>query len=144
VQSQTVVACARVASGSSAQQDVRTFGTTTGDLWALADWLTAHGCIHVAMESVGVTGRRSGHLLDSDFALIGANLLQIRNVPGRRSDVKYAIWIPDLLAYRRIRSCVVPPAPIHELRDLTRPRKQLVREIVTTCCVSRRFWRTPT
>ncbi len=54
VHQQTVVACARVASGPTVQQEVRTFGTTTGDLLALADWLTTHGCTHVAMESTGV------------------------------------------------------------------------------------------
>ncbi len=50
----TVVACARVVAGSAVTHDVRTFGTTTQELWALSDWLTAHGCTHVAMESTGV------------------------------------------------------------------------------------------
>jgi len=54
VHQHTVVACARVAAGSSVTRDVRTFGTTTQELWALSDWLTAHGCTHVAMESTGV------------------------------------------------------------------------------------------
>lgn len=129
VHQQTVVACARVASGSSVQQEVRTFGTTTGDLLALADWLTAHGCTHVAMESTGVYWKPIWHVLDGHFALILANALQIRSVPGRKTDVNDAMWIADLLAHGLIRSSFVPPAPIHELRDLTRTRKQLVREI---------------
>jgi transposase len=129
VHQQTVVACARVASGSTVQQEVRTFGTTTGDLLALADWLTAQGCTHVAMESTGVYWKPIWHVLDGHFELILANALQIRSVPGRKTDVNDAMWIADLLAHGLIRSSFVPPAPIHELRDLTRTRKQLVREI---------------
>src|ERR1700674_3691758 len=129
VHQQTVVACARIASGSTVQQDVRTFGTTTGDLLALADWLTAHGCTHVAMESTGVYWKPIWHVLEGHFDLILANALQTRSVPGRKSDVNDATWIADLLAHGLIRSSFVPPAAIQELRDLTRTRKQLVGEI---------------
>jgi transposase len=129
VHQQTVVACARVASGSTVQQEVRTFGTATADLLALADWLTAHGCTHVAMESTGVYWKPIWHVLDGQFDLTLANALQIRSVPGRKSDVNDAMWIADLLAHGLIRSSFVPPPAIHELRDLTRTRKQLVREV---------------
>src|SRR5687767_2862454 len=129
VHQQTVVACARVASGSTVQQEVRTFGTATADLLALADWLTAHGCTHVAMESTGVYWKPIWHVLDGHFDLILANALQIRSVPGRKTDVNDAMWIADLLAHGLVRSSFVPPAPIQELRDLTRTRKQLVREM---------------
>src|SRR3989442_216904 len=129
VHQQTVVACARVASGSTVQQEVRTFGTATADLLALADWLSAHGCTHVAMESTGVYWKPIWHVLEGQFELILANALQIRSVPGRKTDVNDATWIADLLAHGLIRSSFVPPAPIHELRDLTRTSKQLVREI---------------
>src|ERR1700730_17315653 len=128
VHQQTVVACARLASGSTVQQDVRTFSTTTGGLFAVFDWLTAHGCTHVAMESTGVYWKPIWHVLEGQFMLVLANAMQIRNVPGRKSDVNDAMWIADLLAHGLIRSSFVPPAPIHELRDLTRTRKQLVRE----------------
>src|SRR5688572_4313664 len=116
---QSVAVCARVASGTAIQQEVRTFGTTTGELLALADWLTAHGCTHVAMESTGVYWKPVWHVLDGQFELILANALQIRSVPGRKTDVNDAMWIADLLAHGLIRSSFVPPAPIHELRDLT-------------------------
>jgi transposase len=129
VHQQTVVACARVASGSKVQQEVRTFGTATGDLLALADWLTTHGCTHVAMESTGVYWKPIWHVLDGQIELILANALQIRGVPGRKTDVNDAMWIADLLAHGLIRSSFVPPAAIHELRDLTRTRKQLMREV---------------
>lgn len=128
VHQQSVVACVRLASGPAVHHDVRTFGTTTGDLLALADWLTSYGCTHVAMESTGVYWKPIWHVLEGQFELILANAVQIRNVPGRKSDVNDAVWIADLLAHDLIRSSFVPAAPIHELRDLTRTRKQLVRE----------------
>jgi transposase len=129
VHQQTVVACARIASGDTVQQEVRTFGTATSDLLALADWLTTHGCTHVAMESTGVYWKPIWHVLEGHCELVLANALQIRSVPGRKTDVHDAMWIADLLAHGLIRSSFVPPAPIQELRDLTRTRKQLVREI---------------
>lgn len=129
VHQQTVVTCARIASGDTVQQEIRTFGTATGDLLALADWLTAHGCTHVAMESTGVYWKPVWHVLEAHFELVLANALQIRSVPGRKTDVNDAMWIADLLAHGLIRGSFVPPAPIQELRDLTRTRKQLVREI---------------
>jgi transposase len=125
----TVVACARVGAGSSVTHDVRTFGTTTQELLALSDWLTAHGCTHVAMESTGVYWKPLWHVLEESVELVLANAMHIRNIPGRKSDVNDATWIADLLAHGLIRGSFVPPAPIQALRDLTRTRKQLVREI---------------
>jgi transposase len=69
------------------------------------------------------------HILEEDFTLVLGNAGHIRNVPGRKSDVKDAEWIADLLAHGLIRGSFVPPAPIQDVRDLTRTRKQLVREI---------------
>src|SRR5207244_736078 len=129
VHQQTVVACARVVSGASVHHEVRTFGTTTQDLLALSDWLTAHGCTHVAMESSGVYWKPVWHVLGGHFELVLANATHIRNIPGRKSDVSDATWIADLLAHGLIRGSFVPPEPIQELRDLTRTRKQLVREL---------------
>ena len=65
-----------------------------------------------------------------EFELVLANAAHIKNVPGRKSDVNDATWIADLLAHGLIRASFVPPGPIQELRDLTRTRKQLVREVV--------------
>ena len=129
IHQRTVVACARVVAGSSVTHDRRTFGTTTADLEALRDWLTAQGCTHVAMESTGVYWKPIWQILEGWFALVLANARHIRAIPGRKSDVNDATWIADLLAHGLIRSSFVPPAPVQELRDLTRTRKQLVREI---------------
>jgi len=109
--------------------EVRSFDTTTSALLELGDWLAEHGVTHVAMEATGVYWKPIWHLLEERFELILANAQHIKNVPGRKTDVNDAAWIADLLAHGLIRSSFVPPAPIQELRDLTRTRKQLVREI---------------
>lgn len=128
VHKDTVVARARCVS-SPVHDEVRTFATTTTGLLALSEWMTSHAITHVAMEATGVYWKPVWHVLDGDFELVLANAQHIRNVPGRKTDVNDATWIADLLAHGLIRSSFVPPQPIQELRDLTRTRKQLVREI---------------
>jgi transposase len=125
-----VVACIRSTGSGSATQEVRRFSTTTQGLLELSDWLEASHVTHVAMEATGVYWKPVWHILEDRFDLVLANAAHIRNVPGRKSDVNDASWIADLLAHGLIRSSFVPPAPIQELRDLTRTRKQLGREIV--------------
>lgn len=128
VHKDSVVACVRCVS-DPVHREVQSFGTTTRALFALADWLEAHAVTHVAMEATGVYWKPVWHLLEGRFELVLANAQHIRNVPGRKTDVNDAMWIADLLAHGLIRGSFVPPARIQELRDLTRTRKQLVREI---------------
>lgn len=128
VHKQTVVACLRMQQGQRVQREVRRFATTTRALLQLADWLRETGCTHVAMEATGVYWKPVWHMLDGELELVLANPAHIRNVPGRKSDLNDAHWIADLLAHGLIRSSFVPPGPILELRDLTRTRKQLMRE----------------
>jgi len=123
-----LVACVRI-HGRPVHQEVRTFGMTTRELLALAAWLAEHGVTHVAMEATGTYWKAVWYLLEETFTLTLANAAHIRNVPGRKSDVKDAEWIANLLAHGLIRGSFVPPAPMQEVRDLTRTRKQLVREI---------------
>src|SRR2546426_8926313 len=129
VHKETVVGCARVVERGKVQQEVKTFVTTTRGLLELSDWLAKGGCTHVAMESTGVYWKPVWHMLEGSFELVLANATHIRNVPGRKSDVNDAVWIADLLAHGLIRPSFVPPEPIQELRDLTRTRKQLVRQV---------------
>ena len=96
----------------------------------LSAWLSAAKVTHVAMEATGVYWKPAWHVLCHDFKLILANASHIRNVPGRKSDANDASWIADLLAHGLIRASFVPPQPIQELRDLTRTRRELTREIV--------------
>lgn len=129
VHQHSVVACIRVAAAGQIQQEVRSFDTTTQGLLALCDWLSEHNCTHVALESTGVYWKPVWHVLESSFELVLANAMHIRNMPGRKTDVNDAMWIADLLAHGLIRASFVPPVPVQELRDLTRTRKQLVREV---------------
>lgn len=128
VHKDSVVAGVRCVSPPEAHE-VRTFPTTTTGLLALADWLESHGCTTVAMEATGVYWKPVWHVLEGHFDLVLANAQHVRNVPGRKTDINDAMWLAQLLAHGLIRSSFVPPAPIQELRDLTRTRKQLVREI---------------
>ena len=129
VHSDSVVACARVTVRTKVTHEVRRFSTATRDLLEMADWLAAQGITHVAMEATGVYWKPIWHILEGRFELILANAAHIRNVPGRKSDVNDAVWISDLLAHGLIRASFVPPAQIQDVRDLTRTRTQLAREI---------------
>jgi transposase len=129
VHPRSVSACARLVVDGQASHEVRTFGTSTRELRVMAEWLSSHGCTHVAMESTGVYWKPVWHVLEGRFELVLANAMYIRNIPGRKSDVKDAVWIADLLAHGLLRGSFVPPEKIQDLRDLTRTRKQLTREI---------------
>lgn len=125
----SVTACARIASDAQVTYDHHTVPTTTRGLLELAEWLAARDVTHVAMEATGVYWKPVWHVLEAHVTLVLANAMHIRNVPGRKSDMNDATWIADLLAHGLIRSSFVPPAPVQELRDLTRTRRQLVHEV---------------
>jgi transposase len=129
VHKDTVVASARLAAGREVSVGVRTFATTTAGLLALSAWLAERGCTHLAMEATGVYWKPVWHVLsDGDFTLVLANAAQVKNVPGRKTDVADATWLADLLAHGLVRASFVPDAPTQALRALLRTRKQLVRE----------------
>ena len=107
--------------------EVRTFGTMTRDLLALADYLEALGVTHVAMESTGVLWKPVWNILDGRFQLL-VNPRHVKQVPGRKSDVSDAEWIAQLLQCGLLRGSFVPKRELRELRDLTRFRAQLVSE----------------
>lgn len=129
VHKKTVVACIRVIGpGGEVTRQVRTFATMTADLLELADWLAASGVVHLAMESTGVYWKPIWHLLEGRFEMILVNAGHIKQVPGRKTDVKDAEWIAQLLAHGLLSASFVPPPPVRELRDLTRQRAQLVAD----------------
>jgi transposase len=129
VHPRSVSACVRLLVDGRTSHEVRTFGTSTRELQTMSEWLAACGCTHVAMESTGVYWKPVWHVLEGHFELVLANAMYIRNIPGRKSDVKDAVWIADLLAHGLLRGSFVPPEEVQYLRDLTRTRKQLTREI---------------
>ncbi len=128
VHKKTVVACVRIATAEAVRHEVRTFGTTTRELLALGDWLRAEGCTHAVLESTGVYWKPVWAVLANDVTLLLAHAAAVRNVPGRKSDVQDARWLADLLAHGLVRASFVPPPEQQALRELTRTRKQLVRE----------------
>jgi len=107
-------------------RQVRTFGTTTRALMGLREWLLSESCTHVAMESTGVYWKPIYAILEGAFEIVVANAQHVKKVPGRKTDVKDAEWIADLLCHGLLRPSFVPPSPIRELRDLTRYRRKLV------------------
>lgn len=125
----SVAACIRLSSPDGQRQEkIETFSTMTSDLLALKDWLQAHGITHVAMESTGVYWKPVYYILEDSFTLLLVNAAHIKNVPGRKTDVRDCAWIAQLLGHGLLRGSFVPPVPIRELRDLTRYRKSLVHE----------------
>src|SRR5438067_61337 len=127
VHKDSVVACVRhAAPGGKAAEQVRSFGTMTADLLALGDWLAAEGVTHAAMESTGVYWKPVWNLLEGRLTLMLVNAQHIRQVPGRKTDVKDCQWIAQLLQHGLLRPSFVPDRPQRELRDLTRQRAQLV------------------
>jgi transposase len=124
-----VTACVlTVEPGGERRKELRTFGTMTDDLLALADWLVCMGCTHVAMESTGVYWKPIYHLLEGAFELLIVNAQHIKAVPGRKSDVRDAEWIAELLQHGLLRGSYIPDRRQRELRELVRYRTALGRE----------------
>ena len=107
---------------------VKTFSTMTCDLLACKDWLVSEGCSHAAMESTGVYWKPVYNILEGSMEVILANARDIKNVPGRKTDVKDCEWIADLMRHGLIKGSFIPPKPIRELRDLTRYREKLIQQ----------------
>jgi len=125
----TVVATVRIPDDTGGRTAItETFPTTTAGLLTLRDWLQAHGVTHVAMESTGVYWKPVYYILEDSFTLLLVNAHHLKQVPGRKSDVRDSEWIAQLLEWGLLRSSLVPPAPIRDLRDLTRYRKHQSRD----------------
>src|SRR2546429_7109895 len=120
-----VVACLILTNG---QKEIRTFSTMTDDLLRLRDWLQAANCTHVAIESTGVYWKPVFNILEDALQVILINPEHARALRGRKTDVKDAEWLADLLRHGLLRPSFIPPRHIRELRELTRYRESLVRE----------------
>jgi transposase len=110
------------------QKEFRTYLTTTEELLKLGDWLKERGCTHIAFEATGVYWKPVFTLLDGIFTVLVVNAQHIKAVPGRKTDVKDAEWIADLLQHGLLKASFVPSGPQRELRDLTRYRVRLTEE----------------
>ena len=125
VHKKSVTACVITSEG----KEIKTFGTMTEDIFALAEWIKEKGCTHVAMVSTGVYWKPFYNLLElEDIEILVVNALHIKAVPGRMTDVKDAEWIADLLRHGLLSSSYIPDRDQRELRELVRYRKSLVAE----------------
>lgn len=124
-----VTACVRVPGpGRTRLEHGSEFATTTQGLLGLLDWLLAHGVTHVAMEATGIYWRPVFYVLEDHVDAIVVNARHMRNVPGRKTDVADAAWIAQLLEHGLLRASFIPPAPIREVRELTRYRRTQISE----------------
>src|SRR3712207_4130533 len=129
VHKKSVVACVLLTEGDgTVRKQVRTFGTMTADLLALADWLASLDVAQVALEGTGVYWRPVFNILEEGRTGVLVNPRHMQGVRGRKTDVEGAEWRADLLRRGLLRASFIPPAPIRELRELTRCRKTLVQE----------------
>jgi transposase len=129
VHKKTVVACRRWSEkGEEAKSEVRTFGTTTPELLELMDWLSERAVTTVAMESTGEYWKPVFNLLEGNVEVMLVNAQHVKQVPGRKTDVKDAEWLAELLSYGLLKASFIPPQPQRDLRDLTRYRVNLVQE----------------
>jgi transposase len=110
------------------EKQVRTFGTMTDDLRQLRDWLSEGQITHVAMESTGVFWQPIYNLLEDSFNVILVNAKHIKQVPGRKTDVKDAQWIAELLQHGLLKASFIPERAQRELRELMRYRTHLLEE----------------
>jgi transposase len=135
VHKKTLTACLlKTGASGEALQQSRVFRTVTGQLQELAQWLVREGCRHVAIESTGVYWKPVFNILEqAGLEVVLVNAQHVKNVPGRKTDVKDAEWIATLLRVGLLRSSFVPPHEIRELRDLTRYRTQVIRQRADEC-----------
>ena len=129
VHKEQVTACVRVPDGDGTRRsEVVEFSTMVGGLLTLRDWLKAHGVTQVAMEATGVYWKPVWAVLEDDFELLLVNARHVKQVPGRKTDVKDAEWLCQLLEAGLLQRSFVPPKPIRALRNLTRYRKAQIGE----------------
>ena len=133
VHKESVEACVRrMGPNGRLDQQTRHWGTMTRDLLAMSDWMAAQGVTHVAMESTGVYWKPIYNILESRFAVLLVNARHLKQVPGRKSDVRDCQWIAQLLQHGLLKPSFIPPQAQRELRDLTRHRTQLAEERTRT------------
>jgi transposase len=128
VHKKSITACVLIAAGPRPQKFLRRFGTMTADIRELADWLRSSEVTHVAMESTGVYWKPIWNVLEGAFELLLVNAAHIKNVPGRKTDMKDCEWIAQLLQHGLLRGSFVPDRKMRELRDLNRHRVTLIGE----------------
>jgi transposase len=129
VHKKTVVATRiRVTDEDRVEWETRTFGTTTSELLVLLDWLLEWGTTHVVMESTGDYWKPVYNVLEDTFEILVVNAKHVKNVPGRKTDVKDSEWLAELMMHGLLKASFIPAKPQRALREMTRYRTTLVQE----------------
>ncbi len=123
-----VVACLSIIEQGQRHKELREVSTMTRDILGLKQWLVASGCRQIAMESTGVYWKPIYHLLEDSFEIVLVNAQHMKAVPGRKTDVKDAEWITDLLQHGLLKASFIPSSEQQAVRDLTRTRMRLIQE----------------
>jgi transposase len=111
------------------RHEIKVFGTFTGDLMRLRAWLLDHDCPVVAMESTGIYWRPVHNVLEDSVGVVLVNARDIKNVPGRKTDIGDSKWLAGLLRHGLLRGSFIPTKEVRQWRDLTRLRKQYVHTV---------------
>lgn len=125
----TITACVMIGNGSKKQKEVRTFSTFTCHIEELAKWLKSFNIRHVAVESTGIYWKPIFNVFEGDFDVILVNAQHVKNVPGRKTDVKDSEWLCKLLKCGLLSKSFIPPGPIVRLRELVRYRQILIKDL---------------
>jgi transposase len=128
VHKETAVATVK---GKGIKEETKTYETFTSSLKEMKEWLMSIGITHIAMESTGVYWKPVFNILEDSFEILLVNARHLKNVPGRKTDKADSRWICKLLLSGLLRGSFVPPENIRELRDLSRYKTKLTREIAS-------------
>jgi len=129
IHKETAVACIMIGSGKKVKKEIRTFGTMTDDIEDLKFWLMENKIKKVAIESTGIYWVPIFNILEDTIEVVLANAKHIKNVPGRKTDIKDSEWLCKLLKHGLIEKSFIPPEDIRHLRELTRCRKRILSDL---------------
>jgi transposase len=125
----TITACVMIGNGAQKRKEIRTYPTFTSDIRGLANWLKSIDIKHVAIESTGIYWKPIFKVFEGDFDVILVNAQHVKNVPGRKTDVKDSEWLCRLLKCGLLSKSFIPPKAIIRLRELVRYRQTKTRDL---------------
>lgn len=128
VHQRTIKACIMIGFGSQVKKKIKTFGTTTKQIYKLDEWMKSYDIKDAAMESTGIYWQPPYNILEKNFKITIANPWHMKNIPGKKTDVKDAEWICQLLKFGLLKSSFIPPKDIRDLRNLTRQRRKYTEQ----------------
>ncbi len=125
----SITACVMIGNGTQKRKTIKTFLTFTQDIQELANWLKSLDIHHVAVESTGIYWKPIFNVFEGDFDVVLVNAQHVKNVPGRKTDVKDSEWLCKLLKCGLLSKSFIPPREIVRLREVVRYRQTLTRDL---------------